>query len=122
MNIQVGRENRAGIGGDLGPCWRSPGVAQTTPTAVLQRLELRFAVVSGSRKRPSNWSLSFAAMRRNRSWTPAAVRVSPVRDLAIIRMLANSGARLSEVANLLVDDLDLDREDPDRFGHASPPT
>jgi integrase/recombinase XerC len=33
-----------------------------------------------------------------------------IRDYAIIRVLANTGARLSEVANLLLADVDLDRD------------
>jgi integrase/recombinase XerC len=37
-------------------------------------------------------------------------RFGNLRDEALIRLYANTGARLSEVGNLLLDDVDLDTE------------
>jgi site-specific recombinase XerD len=40
----------------------------------------------------------------------ATTKFAAIRDEAIVRMLANTGARLSEIANLLLGDIDLDRD------------
>jgi site-specific recombinase XerD len=53
--------------------------------------------------RPGETDLVLRACRRNTGF-------AEVRDQAIVRMLANTGARLSEVAGLRLADLDVDRD------------